>query len=323
MRPFRARKSILNCIRRSCWRKAGADSHASIWLSSDLPITAYVREGAQRHRRAHRAPCAIIMASGRTASDIGGVIQAAADSISLPFVSCDHDCVGAALTDGLLAVHGLYTALRLMRNVQWERRKHGAHSSGVADSGHMPFATIALGAIISNTGWSTLGACYWGQPGGRKFAGFELVWRMSAQCQVALFYFHYCIGLAYNRLGGYSPWLARHEHTLRRLGLAHALAFGFTCLSPRGCQQHEYVLWGGVNIMFPLVRIRNSHLPHGAHSLCGAPSPSSSPSPAPLLRDDALPLPDAAVPCLFSCAIVFSCAPLRGARPRCFLPWRS
>ena len=68
-----------------------------------------------------------------------------------------------------------------------------------------------------------------------------------------MFYFAYQLGLAFNRIGGYSPFVARHEALLSRFGLLHSLCFGLLCLSPTACLQHEYVLWGGVNIMPPLL----------------------------------------------------------------------
>ena len=80
-----------------------------------------------------------------------------------------------------------------------------------------------------------------------------------AQCQVALFYFAYLIGLSLARSGGFhSAWVEKNALLLSRVGLAHSVLFGLITLSPTLCQQHEYVLWGGVNIMLPLVRICNS-----------------------------------------------------------------
>jgi len=187
-------------------------------------------------------------------SSIGGVIHSLGiEFVGLGFQSCDSDCVGAAVTDAALAVHAMHTALRIARHVKQERAACSTLCETRTERRTWPFATIAIGQILSNCGWSVLGACYWLQPSGYKYPGFEFVWRLSAQCQVSLFYFAYCIGLAFNRIGGCSAFVAKHELLLSRIGLAHALAFGIVCLSPQWCLQHEYVLWGGLNILFPLL----------------------------------------------------------------------
>lgn len=180
------------------------------------------------------------------------------DWLGIPFQSCSKDCWGAAGTDAMLAAHALYTITRILRRVRRERAQiPAATASPFRDT----FAFLALGQIISNFGWSLLGTMYWLQPGGQRGVAFEIFWRLSAQCQVALFYFAYRIGLTYNRMGDFSPFMAKHELHFSRAGLVHALAFGIVCLSPATCQQHEYVLWGGINIMFPLV----SAMLHGCH----------------------------------------------------------
>lgn len=185
---------------------------------------------------------------GQRASHVGGVVVSlATETIGLGFESCDKDCIGASVTDLALCVHATWTACRIWRRVSAQRRRQGIHSRPWS------FASLAVGAILSNASWSLLGACYWLQPGGLRFPGFEACWRLSAQCQVALFYFAYCLGLAFCRIGGISPTAVRHETLLSRCGMAHALAFGLLCLSPHTCLQHEYVLWGGVNIMPPLL----------------------------------------------------------------------
>jgi hypothetical protein len=170
------------------------------------------------------------------------------------FQSCERDCVGAAATDAVIALHCGYTALRLVRRLRAARAMHPPQPS--RSSYHQPwtFGTVALGAILSNGLWSCLGAFYWLQPGGNHGPLFQFLWRASAQCQVSLFYFAYLAGLAFVRVAGLSPFVTRHELLLSRLGLFHSIAFGLVTLSPTACKQHEYVLWGGVNIMLPLVR---------------------------------------------------------------------
>ena len=184
----------------------------------------------------------------RAPSHVGGVFASfATETVGLGFESCDKDCIGASVTDLVLCVHALWTACRVWRRVAAQREQLGVPSRPWS------FASLATGAILSNAGWSLLGACYWLQPGGRRFLGFEACWRLSAQCQVVLFYFAYCLGLAFSRIGGINQSAVRHETLLSRCGLAHALAFGLLCLSPHTCLQDEYVLWGGVNIMPPLL----------------------------------------------------------------------
>jgi len=75
--------------------------------------------------------------------------------------------------------------------------------------------------------------------------------------------------------------ITRHEKMWSRLALVHALLFAGVCAVPRACQQHEYVLWGGVHIMPPLltqwmaicvlcVRHRLHLRPGARHALCVA-----------------------------------------------------
>lgn len=182
-------------------------------------------------------------------SSIGGAVQHFGIAyVGLGFKSCSHDCVGAAVTDLLLAVHAGYTACRLLC-----RARRAQRAAPVKASTELSFASIAVGQILSNCGWSTLGAVYWLQPGGRRFWGFETAWRLSAQFQVTLFIFAYALGQRFNRMGAVSPFVSRHETLLSSLGVAHAVLFGLVCLSPTTCHQHEYVLWGGANIMLPLL----------------------------------------------------------------------
>ena len=166
------------------------------------------------------------------------------------------------------------------------------------------FATICAGLILSNCAWSTLGSYYWLQPGGVKPPGFEFIWRLSAQCQVGLFYFAYLIGLGLVRIGNYSPFVTRHETLLSRVGLCHAVLFGLACLSSGACQQSEYVLWGGVNIMLPLVSCQPLHLsqPYGACRVRALPFSTTRASrplaPLPATLDRTLTTSSRAVPAL-------------------------
>ena len=120
----------------------------------------------------------LLMAS----SLLGGTVQHfMTQRLGLGFVSCERDCVGAAVTDGLLAAHAAYTACRIL----WRTRKARQLYQPAAKSS-MSFATLAVMAILSNCGWSVLGTYYWPQPGGEPAAGFEVVWRLSALCQASL-----------------------------------------------------------------------------------------------------------------------------------------
>ena len=164
-----------------------------------------------------------------------------------------------------LAIHSLWSACRLAPKV-----------------GRSECGALALGLMLANSYWSLLGAIYWLQPGGYKFPGFETVWRLSAMGQVVLLHNAYRLGLLYNRLGGLFPFISRHERLLARLALLHAVLFGLSCLSSHTCLQNECtrttarlavhssccsrllsssllllacpdVLWGGVNILPPLL----------------------------------------------------------------------
>lgn len=100
---------------------------------------------------------------------------------------------------------------------------------------------------------SRVAQSYWLQPGGRKPVGFEVLWRLNAQCQAALIYFAYLIGLSITRISASSAAITRRELMLSRFALLHAAAFGLVTVFPAACQQHEYVLWGGIHIMPPLL----------------------------------------------------------------------
>ena len=117
-----------------------------------------------------------------TSSLAGGAAQHIMQHIfGVGFESCQRDCVGASVTDALLAGHALFSAMRLTRRVRQAVISSGAESAWRRRSGDASFALLALGAILSNFGWSLLGTVYWLQPGGWHFDGFEAVWRLSAR----------------------------------------------------------------------------------------------------------------------------------------------
>ena len=179
----------------------------------------------------------------------------ATEILGIGFVSCDRDCVGAAVTDLMLALHALASAVRLRRRLRERRRWLRVSGSAVSPGAtHSSFATVASGLMLSNGIWSSLGALYWLQPGGRKIVGFELLWRLNAQCQASLLYFAYRVALTLVRISALCPAITRHERTLERVARVHAICFGAVCLIPSACAQPDYVLWGGLNIMPPLVR---------------------------------------------------------------------
>ena len=193
----------------------------------------------------------------------------ARDIVGLGFESCSSDCFGAFSTDCLLAVHAAYAAWRLVRRLRQQTRCTEAIAASALEpltgpTGHgatessrpWRFRDIALSLIISNSVWSFLGASYWLQPNAvraRLGVGFELLWRTHAQCQVALIYFAYLTMFTLVRIGNLSPLVTRHERLLSRLAAVHVIAFGLVCAHPSACDQKEYVLWGGINIMPPLL----------------------------------------------------------------------
>ena len=184
-----------------------------------------------------------------------------AAQIGIGFASCDRDCVGAAVTDFMLAFHALYSVRRTLKELAAQRKQfrlegrepRGGGRRRPFSSRPWSFATVACGLMFANGIWCSFGSLYWLQPGGRKIYGFEVLWRLNAQCQAALLYFSYLICLTLVRIGGLCPPITRHERTLARVALFHAVVFGLICLLPSACQQHEYVLWGGANIMPPFL----------------------------------------------------------------------
>lgn len=193
----------------------------------------------------------------------------AKDVVGLGFESCDRNCIGAFTTDLILAMHAAWVALRLKRRLQRQSSRAAALAASrpeplTGPTGHSApqtprpwrFRHTALCLIVSNSVWSFLGASYWLQPNAVRVRlgwGFEVLWRTHAQCQVALIYFAYLTMFTLVRIGNLSEWVTRHELALSRLALAHVLAFGAVCAIPWACEQKEYVLWGGVNIMPPLL----------------------------------------------------------------------
>ena len=200
----------------------------------------------------------------------------------LGFESCNRDCLGSAVTDGMLAAHALWSAWRLrswlartrQQQVQREaitRAATQSHSTGptgcsyatqpsmlllTREDSSWSFGTLAVTLMATNGVWASVGASYWLQPGGQRWPTpeiFEVLWRINSLCQALLIYVAYLVALTIIRIGGVWPAVARHEPLLLRLAFVHAAIFGLVCLWPGLCAQRDYVLWGGVNIMPPLL----------------------------------------------------------------------
>ncbi|KAL3897578.1 MAG: hypothetical protein SGPRY_013022, partial [Prymnesium sp.] len=128
----------------------------------------------------------------------------ARDVFSIRFVSCERDCVGSTITDGLIAFHALYAALRL-----WRVSASCPHPHS--------FAWCAACVITANCVWSAFGVVFWLQPGGIRAGWFEPVWRLNAVCQAVLIYSH---------------WNLVHE-------LLHATIIGATSLESSAPESHH------------------------------------------------------------------------------------
>jgi len=215
------------------------------------------------------------------ASVCTGNARVAREWLGFRFESCDRDCVGAAVTDAMLAAHAGWSAWRLLQRLLRERERQAQRAAIVAASRTGPtgcayadacqpvakgvaalsdrrwrFGTLAVMLMATNSLWSVVGASYWLQPGGSRWPSadsFEVLWRINSQCQAMLIYVAYLVALTLIRVGEVWPTVSRHETTLTRLALAHAMVFGLVCLWPGVCEQPDYVLWGGVNIMPPLL----------------------------------------------------------------------
>jgi len=200
--------------------------------------------------------------------------KGAREVLNFGFESCNHDCVGAALTDALLAVHAGWSAWRLSHCLNSAHKQHAQRALNMAADltrsadhtllakGATPkvtrwcFGTLAVALMATNAIWSIVGASYWLQPGGCQWptpASFDILWRINSQCQALLIYVAYLVALTIVRIGAVWPVVVQHEAILTRLALAHALLFGTVCLLPDLCEQQDYVLWGGLNIMPPLI----------------------------------------------------------------------
>ena len=171
--------------------------------------------------------------------------------LGVGFKSCLADCWGSVATDALLALHAGWSALRLARRLG-VRKRDLLWSRGLGS-----FSSVAFAYMCSNCAWSALGASFWTQPGGTVgWPGerlFEILWRLNAQGQAVLLFFAWRIFFALNAAAAIWPSISRNERVLRRVTTAHSLAFGLVTLLPSQCQLHEYVLFGGTQIMFAFV----------------------------------------------------------------------
>lgn len=172
---------------------------------------------------------------------------AVADALGVGFRTCTADCVGASVTDAVLAAHAALALYRLGPEPQTRCALRGAVKHW----------------MLINCLWSATGALMWWQPGGQRHWWFEPLWRANALSQAALLW------AAWQTLGflldATQPFAPAHDtaytrtafHSdfrgLRRLGCVHALFFGVSTLT--ACTFEEYVLFGGSNISPPLVAL--------------------------------------------------------------------
>lgn len=70
-------------------------------------------------------------------------------SVGVGFVSCDGDCYGASLTDLIVALHALHTAVRIVRRVRREHPQASFPAAALGEPKAWSFGTIALGTILS------------------------------------------------------------------------------------------------------------------------------------------------------------------------------
>lgn len=176
------------------------------------------------------------------------------DLLGLAFQPCDGDCSGAAITDAMLAVHGLLTTWRLFR------RHASRNRAGESSSAHHPdFLWLAACHSLCNASWSLVGWSYWWQPGGERSAWFDSLWRLNAYVQAALFFFAWRLLLEVLRLAHLGGPRLRGGGLLRFVSVAHPLCFALLTsrLLPERyfgahCTIDHYVLWGASNITPPL-----------------------------------------------------------------------
>ena len=154
------------------------------------------------------------------------------DVLDFGFQTCTHDCVGASLTDALLAMHALFTALRIYR-------AHGLRGN---------MGTCVIRCLLVNAAWSITGVYVWLQPGGERPARFDALYRLNGQCQAMLLFSWWSVfSLMLNgttaRLGARGRTLLKSFSTLHALVFsARALdcrcAFGAQLLAPRPLPKH-------------------------------------------------------------------------------------
>ena len=157
----------------------------------------------------------------------------AREILGLGFRTCQKDCVGAAITDGMLALHAIY-AVR-----------------AIALAGRGPLARTAVQWPLINAAWSSTGVLMWYQPGGVHPFWWELLWRANALVQAGLVAIGWLMVLAMlDALDWLTPTRSR---ALKCIAAAHGAAFALITALPATCAFDDYVLFGGANLSPPLM----------------------------------------------------------------------
>eukprot|EP00965_Chrysotila_dentata_P188793 6172956-Pleurochrysis_carterae.AAC.1 len=136
------------------------------------------------------------------------------DALGFGFETCTTDCIGASVTDLMLAVHAFATAFRI-----WH--KYGS------DTG--PMGRWVLRSLLVNGVWSTSGVVVWLQPGGHRPYGFDTFYRLNGQCQALLLFCWWSIFAT--MINGTSARLSeRGLGVLRIFSALHAIVFSARAL---------------------------------------------------------------------------------------------
>ena len=153
--------------------------------------------------------------------------------LGIGFEAYTAGCSGAAVTDGLLALHSLSGAGR------------------ISASGSGALARTATAWTLLNAAWSASGALMWLLPS--QSSWFEPAWRCNALVLCAFLFCSWLVVSASLSALGCGEQASRGVHCI---GLAHAVAFGASTLPPAACQEFEgYVMLAGSNLALPLVTL--------------------------------------------------------------------
>jgi len=152
------------------------------------------------------------------------------DLIGVGFVAGPTPCVGAAVTDGLLALHSISGAVRI----------------GI--SGHHALSRTATLWTFCNTAWCASGALMWLVPS--QSVWFESAWRLNAVTMAVFVFSSWLLVRASMGAIGSSD---RTFKLLLGVGLIHGAGVCVSSLLPSSCPEFDsFIMYSGVSVSLPV-----------------------------------------------------------------------